>query len=366
MPDTKSTVVVIGGGYGGINVAKALDEHADVILVEPKDTFQHNVAALRALVEPAWLERIFLPYDKLLAHGSVRRDRAVEVDADHVLLASGARLTPDFVVLATGSTYPFPAKSAHPDVADAIEHYRSVNANLQQAGRVMLVGAGAVGLELAGEIAAAWPGKDIVLVDVAPDILPGPYDQRLRDELSRQLDEVGVRRVLGSPLTRFPDTEPGEVKAVAVETADGTTIEADIWFRCYGVVPTTDYLTGGLAAARDADGFLSVTASMRVSGFDTVFALGDITAVDAKKAGLAARQADVVAKNIIAAISGGEGAEYTPGPVSIILPLGPAGGAGQAPGREDIIPAAYVSEVKGRDMFIGRYAELFNVVPPAP
>jgi NADPH-dependent 2,4-dienoyl-CoA reductase/sulfur reductase-like enzyme len=41
----RASVVVIGGGYGGINVAKSLDEVADVVLVEPKDAFVHNVAA---------------------------------------------------------------------------------------------------------------------------------------------------------------------------------------------------------------------------------------------------------------------------------------------------------------------------------
>ena len=42
------TVVVAGGGYGGIVVARALDDVADVVLVEPRDAFVHNVAALRA------------------------------------------------------------------------------------------------------------------------------------------------------------------------------------------------------------------------------------------------------------------------------------------------------------------------------
>ena len=58
----KPTVVVVGGGYGGVNVAKALDDAADVVLVEPKDSFVHNVASLRALVDPSWLPRIYLPY----------------------------------------------------------------------------------------------------------------------------------------------------------------------------------------------------------------------------------------------------------------------------------------------------------------
>src|SRR5262245_26929949 len=102
---TTPTVVVIGGGYGGITVAKALDEHADVVLIEPKEAFQHNVAALRALVAPDWVARTFFSYDHLLQRGRVVRDRAVEVDEGRVVLASGAVVPADYIVLATGSTY---------------------------------------------------------------------------------------------------------------------------------------------------------------------------------------------------------------------------------------------------------------------
>jgi hypothetical protein len=42
----------------------------------------------------------------------------------------------------------------------------------------------------------------------------------------------------------------------------------------------------------------------------------------------------------------------------IILPLGPAGGAGQLPNREDIATAEFISRVKGQDMMIDRYAQL--------
>lgn len=88
-----------------------------------------------------------------------------------------------------------------------------------------------VGLELAGEIAAAWPDKPL-LVDPAEQVLPGPYDQRLRDELNRQLDNPGVERVLGTALADVPATGLGEARAFTVATATGTRIEADIWFRC--------------------------------------------------------------------------------------------------------------------------------------
>src|ERR1019366_473272 len=102
---SRPTVVVVGGGYGGGGVAQALDQSMDVVLIEPKDAFMHNIAALRALVDPSWLPRIYLPYDKLLANGRVVRDRAAVVAPGRVVTASGQAIVADYVVLATGSSY---------------------------------------------------------------------------------------------------------------------------------------------------------------------------------------------------------------------------------------------------------------------
>jgi apoptosis-inducing factor 2 len=109
------TVVVVGGGYGDPAVDKALDAEADVVLVEPKGTFEHNIAALRALVDPSWSDRIHFPYDGLLKRGRVIRDRAAQVDSNRIMLGSGEKLVPDFIVFATGSSYPFPGKSGTKD-----------------------------------------------------------------------------------------------------------------------------------------------------------------------------------------------------------------------------------------------------------
>src|SRR3984893_15203755 len=171
----KPTVVVVGGGYGGTAVAKALDENSDVVLVEPKDAFMHNIAALRALVDPSWLSKIFLPYAGLLSNGRVVRDRAVVVDPHRVVTASGEEIAADYVVLATGSMYPFPAKTDLVDTDKAHEQVKKVHRALSEADRVLLVGAGPVGIELAGEIREVWPEESIVLLDVADELVGGPY-----------------------------------------------------------------------------------------------------------------------------------------------------------------------------------------------
>jgi apoptosis-inducing factor 2 len=322
------TRVVVVGGYGGVTAAKALDEVADVVLVEQKDTFQHNVAALRALVQPDLLPRIFLPYDRLLSRGTVVRDRVVSVLSDGVLLASGRRLDASFVVVATGSRYPFPAKSTL-DSAASIERYRAVHARLIEASRVVLVGAGPVGIEFAGEIASAWPSKLVTLVDVAPDILPGPYDQRLRDGLRSQLEALSVKLLLATP--SVPD--------------------ADVTFQCHGLSPVSPL----------SDGYLQVGDDLRVVGFSSVYAVGDVASGDANRVAVARAQAECVAANVTARISGGSPVSYQPQPPSIVVPLGPSGGAGQRGDTGELIPADVVSSLKGADMFVGRYRQLFNL-----
>jgi len=362
----KPTVVVVGGGYGGYAVAKALDETSHVVLVEPKDAFMHNIAALRALVDPSWLPRIFLPYGGLLTNGRVVRDRAVMVDPHRVVTSSGEEISADYVVLATGSRYPFPAKTDLVDTHHAQEQIRRAHRALAQADRVLLVGAGPVGIELAGEIRHVWPQKSIVLLDVADEILGGPYKPELKAELRRQLIEARVELILGSPLRQAPPTQPGEPGTFTVTTEAGTDVIADIWFRCYGVVPNSDYLGDALLPARRADGFIEVGPTLQVAGQTTVFALGDISTADSKMAGFAGREAIIVANNVNALAQGrSDLAHYKSRGVTIAVPFGPNGGAGQFPEEDGIAGRETIAERKGREMGVERLRERFGLAAPA-
>ena len=358
----KPTVVVVGGGYGGVAVAKALDNTSDVVLVEPKDAFMHNIAALRALVDPSWLPRIFLPYDRLLTNGRVVRDHAAVVDPHRVVTASGQEVFADYVVLATGSRYPFPAETDLVDAHHAQEQVRQTHRALAQADRVLLVGAGPVGIELAGEIRHVWPEKSIVLLDVADEVLGGPYKPELKAELRRQLVDSRVELILGSPLRQAPPTEPGELGTFTVTTQAGTEVSADIWFRCYGVVPNSDYIGDALVPARRSDGFIEVGPTLQVAGQTTVFAVGDISTADAKMAGFASRQAATVADNINALAQGrSDLTHYEPWGVAIAVPIGPTGGAGQFPGQDDVVGRETIAEMKGRELGVDRISEVFGL-----
>jgi NADH dehydrogenase FAD-containing subunit len=299
----------------------------------------------------------------LLAHGRFVRDRVVAVDGRLITLASGRALDPDYLVLATGSAYPFPAKIEDPDVASAQFRVRAAHEALLAAGSALIVGAGPAGLELAGEIKAFFPEKQVTIADIAPDILTGPYDQELRDELRRQLDDLGVELRLGAPLSGLPTAPAATLAPIRVDTADGGELVADIWFRAFGVRPHSEYLAGGsLDDRRSEEGYVRVDDHLRVLGEHAVFAIGDLADADRDVAGAASRQAVVVADNIRASIEGtGELASWERLPPLIAIPLGPEGGAGLM--GDGVVGSAEIAEIKGRDMLIDNFASLFDSTP---
>jgi NADH dehydrogenase FAD-containing subunit len=361
----RPTVLVVGGGYGGIRVAKALDDIAEVTLLDPKEAFVHNIAAWRALVEPDWLDRIFFPYQRLLDKGRFVRGSAASIEGRRVTLATGEILEADYLVLATGSSYPFPAKNEEPDIASARRRVEEAHEALLTAERVLIIGAGPSGLELAGEIKSFYPEKQVTIADIADDILTGPYDQALRDELRRQLAAMDVTLQLGQTLSGLPDAEPATLDTIRISTADGTELLADIWFRAFGVRPHSDFLDqGSLADARDERGYVHVDDHLRVFGGTNVFALGDLSDADRDMAGVATRQAAIVAANIRTLITdNGTLSSYEKIPTLIAIPLGPEGGAGSL--GDGLAGAATISEMKGREMGVANLVELFSAIPAA-
>src|SRR3954452_21156035 len=204
------TVVVVGGGFGGSLVAKALDSAAAVTLVDPRDAFVNAAASLRAVTQPDCAPNAFFPFETLLERGRVIRDRAVSVDPGGVTLASGERVEAEYLVLATGSGYPYPAKPnpASTGITQQLDDLRATHKELSAAGRVLILGAGPVGLELAGEIKEVWPDKHVVVVDKADQLLAG-FLPEVREDLHHQLDELGIELRLGTGLTAFPTTGAG-------------------------------------------------------------------------------------------------------------------------------------------------------------
>ena len=98
-------------------------------------------------------------------------DRAVAIEDVAVRLATNRSISGDIVVIATGSSYAHPFKAS-----GEVSAFRSAtleaHEKLRAARSVAIAGAGAVGTELAGEIAAGMRAKTITLISLHANSFP--------------------------------------------------------------------------------------------------------------------------------------------------------------------------------------------------
>ncbi|MDB5781231.1 MAG: N-acyl homoserine lactone synthase [Caballeronia mineralivorans] len=356
-------VVVVGGGYAGVALARALDSTAEVCLVEARDRFVHNVAAIRSVVDPTLLERIVIPYDRLLRRGRVRRGVVTSASEHDVTLASGEVIEADIVVVATGSRYAEPFKPEAESTAAFSDSVRAAHAALLAADKVAIVGGGAVGVELAGEISTIFHNKRVTLVSSSPALMPG-YPARLAHSLHTQLRRKGVELRLG---TRVKIHEASGRPYIGRPGNQAESALGPLIFQALGARPVTSLFQRMEAARFDQQGRVIVDPWLRPAGLRRLFALGDAAATgDPMTIVAITRQVPWLAKTINALLAGRRVESvvaYKPWPSrGILVPLGPHDGASVLPvlGRGWYAGRCPTALIKGRELFIPRYLKEFG------
>ncbi|XP_019363378.1 PREDICTED: apoptosis-inducing factor 2 isoform X4 [Gavialis gangeticus] len=164
--DDSVCVVIVGGGFGGIAAASQLKSWGiPFILVDMRDAFHHNVAALRASVESGFAKKTFISYSVSFG-SSFRQAKVVGIDLEktQVLLNDGKEISYSHLILATGSDGPFPGKfNQIIDMEAAIHTYEDMVKEIQKSSRIVVVGGGAAGVEMAAEIKTEYPAKECFL-----------------------------------------------------------------------------------------------------------------------------------------------------------------------------------------------------------
>ena len=143
-------------------------------------------------------------------------------------------------------------------------------------GKLLIVGAGVIGLELG----SVWKrlGADVVVVEFLDRILPG-MDGEIAKQFQRILEKQGFAFKLGAKVTAV-DTSGKTLKATIEPAAGGTaeTLEADVVLVCIGRVPYTEGL--GLkeaGVALDPRGRVQIDPHFATS-LKGVYAIGDVVA----------------------------------------------------------------------------------------
>ncbi|MFV0335481.1 MAG: NAD(P)/FAD-dependent oxidoreductase [Tropicimonas sp.] len=354
-------VVIVGGGYVGAELARALERRADVTLVEQREAFCHAPALIRATISPDLLERALLPYDRLLERGNVVRARAISVDGAGVTLADGRRLAADIIVIATGSTHGRAFKARGQSVEGLRGASRALHEAVTQATEIAIVGGGALGVELAGEIRAARPRKRVTLISDTP-LLHG-YPPRLGRDLARRLDALGVDCITGARAVELPGG--AEPFAGPVTLEDGRVIAADLTIPALGSTPSTTLLETLPGLRKGPDGRALTDGWMRPSALPNVFAAGDAAENgDAMTIVGVSRQVPWLTRAIAGLLEGKppeRGPAYAPWPrPPILVPLGPHMGASILP-VVGLVGSGPTRMIKGRDLFVPKYRRLFGL-----
>ncbi len=297
----RKRVIVVGGGFGGLSVAKAL-AHAPVHITLLDRSNHHLFQPLLYQVAMAGLgpNEIAAPIRGVLRHIDNARVLLAEVtggdlEARRLFTRECAPFDYEFLVLAPGAVNAYFGHDdwAHDapglkDLDDAIEIRRRVLLAFEAAERetdaaaqrkhltFVVIGGGPTGVELAGAIAelatfvlsrdfrAIKPDATrVVLIEGGPRVL-GSFDPDISRRALDSLHEMGVDVLLGARVTQI------DAQGVALGDAriDASTV---LWAAGVRASPLCERL--GLPV--DRGGRVVVNADCSVPGHPEVFCIGD-------------------------------------------------------------------------------------------
>jgi 3-phenylpropionate/trans-cinnamate dioxygenase ferredoxin reductase subunit len=279
--NTKPSFVIVGGGMAGALAAQTLREEGfdgkiTMLGQEPNAPYERPPLSKDYLQGKAERDSIFVQPEPWYAEHAVELSlgsavTSLDPASRTVITAKGDQLRYDKLLLATGS------KPRHLDVPgadlDGVYYLRNVEDSdrlkikFAEANRVVIIGAGWIGLETAAAARAA--GLDVTLLisgDLPLEHVLGPEVAPIFDELHRS-HAVDLRyRTTAVELTGRHGTVTG------VMVSDGTRIDADMIIVGVGVAPRTELAA---AAGLKIDNGIVVDEHLRTSDPD-IFAAGDI------------------------------------------------------------------------------------------
>lgn len=223
-------VVIIGGGFGGLNCVKTLSrENFDVLLIDKKNhhlfqplLYQVATAALSpADIATPLREIVATQSNTTVLMGTVEK---VDKEKRLLILVNGDHIPYDYLVIATGARHSYfgndhwePLAPGLKTVTDALKIRERILISFEKAERMdsiyeaekylnfVIIGAGPTGVEMAGSIAEIAhktmfrnfrrinPEKSkIYLIEGAPRVLP-PFPEKLSERARKDLEKMGVR-----------------------------------------------------------------------------------------------------------------------------------------------------------------------------
>ena len=256
---SEQTFVIVGASLAGAKAAETLREEGfdgRLVLVgaEGERPYERPPLSKEYLRGEAGREKVYVHDADFYADHDIelrlgRTAVGLDASAGEVALDDGERLRYDRLLLATGAE---PRRLAIPGAElDGVLYLRSVEDSdalrerLDRGGRVVVVGAGWIGAEVAAS--ARQRGLEVTVVEPASL----PLERVLGTELGEIYRDIhadhGVRMLLGTGVEAFE----GAGSVERVRTSDGRTIDCDFVVVGIGVQPRTELAAGSRDRRRE-------------------------------------------------------------------------------------------------------------------
>lgn len=237
------------------------------------------------------------------------------------------------------------------DKPSSVLYLQKHQADVKKAKSVVIVGGGAVGVQMATDMKELYPEKEITVVQSRDQLMP-QFHRGLHEIVKKRFEELGIKLV--PPLTTFPTLIessqlthrslvtgarivvpesgfPNNGTPFTVQLNNGTELSTEFVILATGQKPNNDLIKSLPASSPDSlinpdNGFIRIRPTMQFQDpkYPNLFALGDIADTGLRKAARpGGPQAAAVAKNIQAMIEGKKPEEaFPPFPMAIHITLG--------------------------------------------
>lgn len=196
--------------------------------------------------------------------------KAVKIDpaAKNVVLSDGSLVPYDKLMNATGSKPFVPPMNGMEKIASchtfmSYDSVRAIRSEIKEGARVLIIGAGLIGLK-AAEALSAYKA-DITVVDMADRILPSILDVRAGSIMMKHIESKGIRFVLGTSVDEFSEH--------SAKLKNGDEVDFDMVVIAVGVRPNTELVS---EAGGKVDRGIICDLTQKTS-LDDVYAAGDCT-----------------------------------------------------------------------------------------
>lgn len=265
------------GAVGCVEGIRRVDKEGDIILLaaEPYHTYSRPLISYLLLGRTDEQRMKYRPDDFYSANGVQTllgaENEVLEIDAvkKRLRLADGSTVLYEKLLAATGSLPFVPPTKGLDMVANcfsfmSLDDAQALAAAISPESRVLVVGAGLIGLKCVEGIAERV--KQVTVVDLADRILSSILNAEAAEVVQRYLESRGIQFILGDCVKEFKPN-------MAMLQNSGRQLEFDVLVMAVGVRPNTALLT---AAGAEAERGVLVDEYCRTSLPD-VFAAGDCT-----------------------------------------------------------------------------------------